>query len=130
MSDVKKLGGVGNEWSEKRGGMDNKWCVKCVMENEWCVTNLVWGANVKSLEAWEMSDFKGLNVKIMDRLVLRRKFPLSHNWAVITRILGLDDRHTLRNAVSRHFQRKMNNKSAHAQKKNPNMPFIQPPNFN
>ncbi|GBM49862.1 hypothetical protein AVEN_204972-1 [Araneus ventricosus] len=61
------------------------------------------------------------------QLVFGRKFPLSRNWAVIARIVGLDDRYTLRNAVFRHFQRKMNdnnNKSAHA-KKNPNMPCIQ-----
>ncbi|GBO10845.1 hypothetical protein AVEN_65019-1 [Araneus ventricosus] len=45
-----------------------------------------------------------------------------HNRAVIARIVGFDDRYTLRNAVFRYFQRKMNNnKSAHAQK-NPNMP--------
>ncbi|GBO22651.1 hypothetical protein AVEN_214154-1 [Araneus ventricosus] len=43
------------------------------------------------------------------QLVLGRKFPLSRNWAVIPRIVGLDDRYTLRNAVFRHFQRKMNN---------------------
>ncbi|GBN73508.1 hypothetical protein AVEN_259527-1 [Araneus ventricosus] len=53
------------------------------------------------------------------QLVLGRKFPLSRNRDVIAQIAGLDDRYTLRNAVFRHFQRKMNsnNKSAHAQKK-------------
>ncbi|GBM04713.1 hypothetical protein AVEN_44848-1 [Araneus ventricosus] len=51
------------------------------------------------------------------QLELGRKFPLSRNRAVIARIVGLGDRYTLRNAVFRHFQRKMNNrnnKSAHA----------------
>ncbi|GBM42082.1 hypothetical protein AVEN_158244-1 [Araneus ventricosus] len=53
------------------------------------------------------------------QLVLGRKFPLSRNRAVIARIVGLDDRHTLRNAVFGHFQRKLNNnnKNAHAKKK-------------
>ncbi|GBO14862.1 hypothetical protein AVEN_218008-1 [Araneus ventricosus] len=48
-----------------------------------------------------------------------RKFPLGRNRAVIAPIVGFEDRYTLRNAVFRHFQRKMNknNKSAHAQKK-------------
>ncbi|GBN10521.1 hypothetical protein AVEN_157221-1 [Araneus ventricosus] len=58
------------------------------------------------------------------QLVLGRKFPLSRNRAVISRIVGLDDRYTFRNAVFRHFQQKMNsynNKKGHA-KKNPNIP--------
>ncbi|GBN67734.1 hypothetical protein AVEN_39845-1 [Araneus ventricosus] len=53
------------------------------------------------------------------QLVLGRKFPLSRNRAVIARIVGLDDRYTLINAVFLHFQRKMksnNNKIEHAQK--------------
>ncbi|GBN40876.1 hypothetical protein AVEN_70914-1 [Araneus ventricosus] len=64
------------------------------------------------------------------QIVLGLKFPLSRNRAVIARIVGLDDRYTLRNAVFRHFQRKMNNnnKSPNAPK-NPRMP-IQPPSFN
>ncbi|GBL98071.1 hypothetical protein AVEN_84576-1 [Araneus ventricosus] len=51
------------------------------------------------------------------QLVLGRKFPLSRNRSVIARLVGFDDRYTLRNAVFRHFQRKMNNnnnKSAQA----------------
>ncbi|GBM54987.1 hypothetical protein AVEN_82535-1 [Araneus ventricosus] len=64
------------------------------------------------------------------QLVHGLRFPLSRNRAVIARIVGLDDRYTLRKAAFRHFQRKMNNnKSAHAPK-NPNMPCIQPPSFN
>ncbi|GBO06218.1 hypothetical protein AVEN_1008-1 [Araneus ventricosus] len=56
------------------------------------------------------------------QLVLGRKFPLNRNRAVIARIVALDDRYTLKNAIFRHLQRKMNNnKCAHAQK-NPNMP--------
>ncbi|GBM71497.1 hypothetical protein AVEN_68422-1 [Araneus ventricosus] len=53
------------------------------------------------------------------QLELGRKFPLSRNRAVIARMVGLDDRYTLRKAVFRHFRRKMNNNhnSAHAQKK-------------
>ncbi|GBN56789.1 hypothetical protein AVEN_23054-1 [Araneus ventricosus] len=43
------------------------------------------------------------------QLVLGRKFPLSRNRVVFARIVGLDDRYTLRKAVFRHFQRKMNN---------------------
>ncbi|GBL83961.1 hypothetical protein AVEN_100846-1 [Araneus ventricosus] len=58
------------------------------------------------------------------QLELGRKFPLSRNRAVIARTASLDDRYKLRNAVFRHFQRKMNNnnKSAHAQKKIPTCP--------
>ncbi|GBM92281.1 hypothetical protein AVEN_212505-1 [Araneus ventricosus] len=58
------------------------------------------------------------------QLVLGRKFPLNHNRVVIARIVCFDDRYTLRNSVFRHFQRKMNNKSEHAEKI-PNMPCIQ-----
>ncbi|GBN59805.1 hypothetical protein AVEN_139629-1 [Araneus ventricosus] len=50
------------------------------------------------------------------QLVLGRKFPLSCNQAVIARIVDLVVRCTLRNAVFRHLQRKMN-KSGHAKKK-------------
>ncbi|GBM84028.1 hypothetical protein AVEN_33663-1 [Araneus ventricosus] len=52
------------------------------------------------------------------QLVLGRKFPSSRNRAVIAQIVGLDDRYMLRNAVFRHFQRKMNNNnSAQAKRK-------------
>ncbi|GBM78688.1 hypothetical protein AVEN_244360-1 [Araneus ventricosus] len=52
------------------------------------------------------------------QLLFGRKLPLSRNQAVIARIVGLDDLYTLRNAVFRHFQRRMNsnNTSAHAKK--------------
>ncbi|GBM42046.1 hypothetical protein AVEN_30402-1 [Araneus ventricosus] len=43
------------------------------------------------------------------QLALGRKFALSRNRAVIVRIVGLDDRYTLRNVVFRHFQRTINN---------------------
>ncbi|GBM27659.1 hypothetical protein AVEN_49961-1 [Araneus ventricosus] len=60
------------------------------------------------------------------QLVLGRNFSLSRNRAVVARILDLDDRYTLSNAVFRHFQRKMNdnNKIAHVQKKIPTCPLF------
>ncbi|GBM62302.1 hypothetical protein AVEN_161637-1 [Araneus ventricosus] len=52
------------------------------------------------------------------QLALGRKLPLRRDRAVIARTVGLDDRYTLRKAVFRHLQRKLNNnKSAHAQNK-------------
>nr|GBM69711.1 hypothetical protein AVEN_66718-1 [Araneus ventricosus] len=64
------------------------------------------------------------------QLVLGSKFSLSWNRVLIARIVGLDDRYSLREAVFRHFQRKMNsnNKSDHA-KTNPIMSCIEQPNF-
>ena len=45
------------------------------------------------------------------KLKLSLKFSLIHNWAVFVRIIRSDNEYVLRNVISRHFQRKINNKS-------------------
>ena len=45
------------------------------------------------------------------KLKLNRKFSLSHNWAVVVRIIRLNSEYELRNAIARHFHLKINNKS-------------------
>ena len=59
------------------------------------------------------------------KLKLNRKISLSHNWAVVARIMRSNNAYALRNAISQHFHCKINNnrkrnKTAKEKKKSAN----------